>query len=738
MDTVRRPQFARTALLLIAFACFIAIPGISQSQDIGNNTKDSSSATEQKKLAADPMTITVIVTARKELEPAQSIPLSITAVTDSQFQDADIQEVHQAAAYSPNTFINEFTARALSNPFFRGIGGGPTNPGVSTFIDGVPQFNSFSSNIEMVDVGQIEFVRGPEGSLYGRNTAGGLINITSRPPTETWTEQAQAALGNYSYHNLRASISGPILKDRFNLNLAGGYSGRDGYTKNDLTQRDLDKRAAGFGKAQLLFQASDRLKIKLILSGEQDQDGDYALGDLNYVRTNPNHVSRDFEGYTHRSVGSTTLIADYHGSALDFSSTSGGIWWKNHSLTDLDYQTASLSNGGLYAIRDTVDQQHQFTQEFRFASARDKAIHLNHDLNLKWQTGIFVFNQNYQQDATNDISSAFSFFPRSVSQSSADLNDWGVSLYGQTEFAVWKKLHITTGVRFDYENKGASLGTGSRQSTDLSDTFSEASPQFSAAYRYSPSQMSYVSVSRGYKAGGFNPAPTGISAPAGTEVYGTEHTWNYELGHKSDWLGDRLESTLAFFYIDWKNLQLNQQVPLSGGQYYIGNAGAAYSKGLEFEMKYRPFRWWELFGMAGYTHARFLSGSRAFNANAWMDQPIGGNTLPFTPTYTGNAGTQVSWTPCPHAKLYLRIQVSLHGDFQYDASNAQGQTNYSLTGFRGGARGKHWFAEGWVDNAWNAHYVPIAIPYAQLGAPSGYIGESGAPRTYGGRAGLSF
>jgi iron complex outermembrane recepter protein len=739
MKTAQVPQFARTLQFLIAFACLIAIPGISNAQDIGNNTKNSSPAAEQKKpSAAESLAITITVMARKEPEPAQSIPLSITAVTDSQFQEADIQEIHQAAAYSPNTFINEFTARALSNPFFRGIGGSPTNPGVSTFIDGVPQLNSFSSNIEMVDVGQIEFVRGPEGALYGRNTAGGLISITSRPPTETWKEQAQAAFGNYSYRNLRASISGPLLKDRFNLSLAGGYSGRDGYTQNDVTRRDMDKRVAGFGKGQFLFRVSDRLKIKLIVSGEQDQDGDYALGDLNYIRAHPNHVSRDFEGYTHRSVGSTTLVADYHSSALDFSSTSGGVWWKNHSITDLDYQTASFSNGGLYAIRDAVDQNHQFTQEFRFASARDKAIHLSNNLNLKWQAGIFIFDQNDQQNATNDISSAFSFFPRSVSKSSADMNDWGMGIYGQTEFAAWKKLHITAGVRFDYENKNAILGADSRPSIDRSNAFSEASPQFSAAYRYSPYQMSYVSVSRGYKAGGFNPAPAGVPAPAGTEGYGAEHTWNYELGHKSGWLGDKLESTLAFFYIDWKNLQLNQQIPYSGGQYYIGNAGAAYSKGLEVEMKYHPFRWWELFGTLGYTHARFLSGSRAFNANAGLDQAVGGNTLPFTPTYTGNAGTQISWAPCPSAKLYLRIQVSWHGDFQYDASNAQGQTNYSLTGFRAGTRGKHWFAEGWIDNVWNAHYVPIAIPYAQLGAPSGYIGESGAPMTYGGRAGLSF
>jgi iron complex outermembrane recepter protein len=684
-------------------------------------------------IMAAPVIITV--TAQKESEPAMSIPLSVTAVTEDSITDANIQAVKQAADYSPNTFINEFSARALSNPYFRGIGGSPTNPGVSTLIDGVPQLNSYSSNIELVDVGQIEFVRGPEGALYGRNTAGGLINITSRPMSDAWSVQGQGEYGNYSRNGMRVSVSSPLLKDRFGVNLAGGYSSRDGYTINDFTGKDLDSRTAGFGKGQLFFKINDRMKIRLILSGEHDEDGDYALGDLGYIRAHPNHVRRDFAGYNHRSIGAATLVFDYHGSAIDFSSISGGVWWKNHGLTDLDYQTATLTNGGLYATRDNAQQQRQFTQEFRFASSKDKPLSLANDLDLHWQAGIFVFNQNYQQHYTNDY---FNFFyGRNVSTSSADLDDWGVGVYGQTKFTAWKKLDIAAGLRFDYEDKNAGLGSLSPLD-NFSDNFSEVSPQFSGAYRFTPNQMSYASVSRGYKAGGFNPPPAGVAAPAGTQSYEAEHTWNYELGHKSKWLKDRLQTTVALFYIDWNNLQLNQQIPFSGGQYYIGNAGAAYSKGLEVETNYRPFPWWDLFGMVGYTHARFLIGSRAQNSNLGVNQAIGGNTLPYTPTFNANMGTQVSWAPCRYAKLYFRVQVSKYGDFQYDATNAMGQPSYHLVNFRGGMRAKHWFAEGWADNAFDAHYVPIAIPYAQLGAPSGYVGESGAPVTYGLRAGINF
>jgi iron complex outermembrane recepter protein len=726
--------------LLVILTSLAALPAFGLAQNAINDRRQQAPtpAEDQKAVALDSLKITVTVTAQKEAEPALSIPLSVTAVTEGSLADANIQAVKPAAAYAPNVFINEFTSRVLSNPFFRGIGGSPTNPGVSTVIDGVPQLNGYSSNIEWIDVGQVEFVRGPEGALYGRNTAGGLINITSRSLSNGWTAQAQGELGSYGLNVVRGSVSSPLFKDRVGFNLAGGYSGRDGYTQNDFTHHDLDRRSAGFGKGQIVFKVNDRLKIKLIASGEHDRDGDYALGDLAYIRANPNHVSRDFEGYNHRSVGSATLVAEYRGSALDFSSITGGVWWRTHSLTDLDYQTATLANYGLYAIRDNVEQQHQFTQEFRFGSSRNKRFRMNDALKMDWQAGVFLFNQHYQQDAANDISSAFGFFPRSLSTSYSDLGDWGMGVYGQTRFTAWEKLDLTAGLRVDYEDKRAALESLYAPTARLTDSYSEVSPQFSVAYRFTSNQMAYASVSRGYKAGGFNPAPTGVPAPGGTESYGAEHTWNYELGHKAKWLEGKLATTVALFYIDWSNLQLNQQIPFSGGQYYIGNAGRANSKGVEVETRYRPYAWWDLFGMVGYTHARFLSGSSAFNANLGMNQAVGGNTLPYSPTFNANVGTQVSWAPCRYATLYFRIQVSKYGDFEYDAFNAMGQTSYHLANFRGGVRAKHWFAEGWVDNAFDAHYVPIAIPYAQLGAPSGYVGESGAPVTYGARGGISF
>ena len=172
----------------------------------------------------------VIVTASKEPEDAQTLPASVTTLTGSDLQQAGVVSVKEAAAYAPNVFINEFTARQLSNPFVRGIGGSPANPGVTTFIDGVPQLNSYSSNIDLLNVGQIEFLRGPQGALWGRNTLGGAINIVSEAPSfDFFHGSAETIFGNYDRAEARVMISGPIITNTAAFSAAFGYASRDGF-----------------------------------------------------------------------------------------------------------------------------------------------------------------------------------------------------------------------------------------------------------------------------------------------------------------------------------------------------------------------------------------------------------------------------------------------------------------------------------------------------------------------------
>ena len=669
-----------------------------------------------------------IVTAQKEPGLAQVIPLSITAVDRQTLDQAAVYTVKDASLYSPNTYMAEFTARFLSNPRFRGVGSSPNNPGITTYYDGVPQLNANSSSLELIDVDQVEFVRGAQGALFGRNTIGGIINVSSRRPTMDLTSGAEVSYGNHDYYDARFRVSGPIVQDQAAASVAIGYSSRDGYTRNTLTGRDVDDREAYFGKAQFLLQASENFDLRLILAAETADDGDFALGDLASLRQNPHEVSRDFEGFTSRDVIAPTLLGEYRGERVKLSSISGFVWWTTEAQTDLDYTPAPL------ITRDNDERQHQFTQEFRLASAEDAPVDLGENLALRWQSGVFLFSQDYDQATVNNLSPLVTGAPFPVQDSSlADLRDLGMGLYAQGKLTFLERWDLLAGARYDYENKEADLRTATTPPVsaptdqNLDDDFDSFSPQVGLAWRPVDGQMLYAHAAAGFKAGGFNPI-----SPGGSESYDQEKSWNYELGYKCTWLDGKLLFNVAVFYIDWADLQLNVPVVESPGRFYVANVGDATSRGVELETRWRATRWLDLFGSAGYTDAEFGAGS----TEGGLD--IGGNTLPYTPEFTGNVGAQVGWQACEQARLYARGEVTVYGDFAYDSANMAGQDTYSLANFRLGVEGNRWFVEGWINNAFDTEYIPMALPFSTAFAPSGYVGESGAPVTYGLRAGLNF
>ena len=673
----------------------------------------------------------VIVTAQKEPEDPQKLPVSVTAVTRETLMDAAVRSVSDAGVYAPNTFFNEFTARKLSNARMRGVGASPSNPGVTSYIDGVPQLHANSSSLELVDVDQVEFVRGPQSALFGRNALGGIINITSgRPSLTTWTGGLMGPFGNFGAGDLRVSASGPLVKDTLAVGVGFGYSTHDGFTKNDVTGHDLDARSAAFGKAQILWKPAARWEARALVNAERARDGDYALNDLGSLRANPFHSSRNVEGFTHRDILSQTVRVSYEGPRIDFSTTTGFLKWKTDDLTDLDYSALPL------ITRTNAEKDFQFTEEARVASAKAAPVRLSDRVTMKWQGGLFVFTQNYEQDAVNNFSpfllSPFLGFPVSQHSPQSTLDDRGVGAYGQATFTVSNRLDLVAGARGDREHKAANLNTFYTPAIAPAvvlapeKDFSDVSPQFAAAYRASQHATVYGTVARGFKAGGFNAA-----SPAGAEAYGQERSWNYEVGVKSSALADRLTASLAAFSIDWNDLQVNVPNPQVPGQFFIGNAAGARSSGAEFEVHARPERGLDLFGGAGFTHARFSSGSVSNGVG------VGGKTLANAPSYTADFGVQYSRPLRGGLALTARAEAICYGDYEYDDANTARQDAYTLTALRAGLRGHHGFAEVWVRNAFDTRYIPTAFPYPGL-APSGFVGENGAPRTFGLRAGVTF
>jgi iron complex outermembrane receptor protein len=670
---------------------------------------------------------TVTVTAQKQPEERQKVPVSVTAVTRETIDAAGIRLVSDAAILAPNTVFTEWTARKLSNARFRGISSSPNNPGITTYIDGVPQLNANSSSIELLDVDQIEFVRGPQSALFGRNTLGGLVNVTSSRPSMTgWTGSLMLPVANHGAWTVRGGVSGPVVKDTLAVGFSVAQVSRDGFTVNDITGNDIDTRSAFSIKGQMLFTPNVNWEARVIVSGERARDGDYGLNDVAALRANPFHAARDFEGSADRDIFGTTIHIRRSGGPLVFSSTTGIVKWTTQDVTDLDYTPRPL------ITRDNTEKDLQFTQEFRIASSEQAPIALSDSATLRWQGGLFLFRRGYEQDAVNSFS-PFLIAPFAVSQHSprSALDDSGIGVFGQGTVTLGERLDLSAGARIDHESKDATLETffdpqiAPAARVEAGKGFSSVSPQVSAAYRVRSGYTVYATVGRGFKAGGFNSA-----SPAGSDAYGEEQTWNVEGGIKTVLAGGRMSANAAVFHIDWNDLQLNVPNPAVPAQFFIANVGGATSKGLELELAARAAPGVDLFAAFGYTHARFDACS--------VSGPISieGNTLPNTPDTTFSVGGQYSRV-IGSATALGRIDIVRSGAFQYDDANSLGQEAYTLVNLRGGYTANRWLAEVFVRNAFDAEYIPLAFPYPNF-APSGFMGEMGAPRSIGASVGLRF
>jgi iron complex outermembrane receptor protein len=469
------------------------------------------------------------------------------------------------------------------------------------------------------------------------------------------------------------------------------------------------------------------------------------LHDLAALRARPFRAARDFEGFTHRDVVNTTVLARREGARLAFSTTTGFVRWKTADATDLDYSPLPL------VTRSNAEEAFQFTQEVRLASAANAAVRLSDAVSLKWQTGLFLFTQDYEQDAVNSFApfllSPFLGFAVSQTSPRAALDDTGAGLYGQATATLRDRLDVTAGARLDHETKKGRLSTfftpaiAPPSEVVAEESFSNVSPQLAVAFRPAPDRTMYAAVSRGFKAGGFNPA-----SPVGRETYAEEHTWHVEGGVKASF-GGRVAASAAVFFIDWQNLQLNLPDPVVPAQFFIANAGAATSRGIEVEVNARVTPAGspgasvasgsgrtidvDVFAALGYTRARFGDSSEASGLQ------VEGNELPNAPGYTATVGTQLSRAVSGSLSLYGRAEAVFYGSYFYDDTNTAGQDAYALANLRAGARGRVVFAEAWVRNAFDTRYIPVAFAYSSF-APSGFVGEMGRPRTFGLRAGVTF
>jgi iron complex outermembrane receptor protein len=661
-----------------------------------------------------------IVTARKVEEPVADVPVSASVVTGEDIQQGGLQSVAEAAHRAPNVHYTEFTSRRLSFPFIRGIGSGQGDPAVVTYVDGVPQLSNSSTNLPFLDVERIEFLRGPQGTLYGRNALGGLVHVITEPPSMEAETSADMSFGEFNFEEYRLSATGPLDYDNLAFRLGGMYSRRDGFTTNDFTGNDLDSRDEYFGRGQLLFTPDKDTAIDLSLSGETARDGGFALGFLDAIRDNPHHVSQDFEGKSDRDIVTPSITWREKGDATEFTSITAYEDWSILETSDFDF---SVLDG---VRRKTKEDQQYLYQELRWSSLKDDNAGGGNGWDLSWLAGMSGFNADSDRYAQNDLrpGGVGILFPvPGLDTTDGEFDDLGLAGFASTS-ARKEAFEVTVGVRYDYEQKEAGVNhtfdTGGFQVLDdsqsLDESFDEFVPQASLAWHFDKDSMLYTSAARGFKAGGFN-----LSAPSDQLAFDPETNTSYELGYKTAWPASRIQLAASVFYIDWNDMQLSLFDAQFGG--FVDNAGESTSQGFELEAAAEVMDGLTVNAGFGYTDTEFDKYTDPYGVD------VSGNDLTFAPESTFAVGLQYMWETRRDLRPFVRADWTDVGKFFYDPQNLESES-YQLLDLRVGVESQDVSFSVWAKNALDEEYVPVAFQ-ASPTDPSVFVGESGPPRMIG-------
>jgi iron complex outermembrane receptor protein len=678
-------------------------------------------------LASDPPTPPVedpsgdetIVTARKQAESLERVPLSATALSPGEIEDYGLREVSDLASRVPNVVFSEFSARRLSFPFVRGVGSGIEDPAVITYVDDVPQFGFGGTNLPLFALERVEFLRGPQGTLYGKSALGGLIHVRGRRPGDASACGLGATFGSDDLREYSASYAGPVgagvLADVALLD-----SERDGYTTNDFTGNEVDDRDGLFGRGRFRWNPGPDSELDLAFFGEHARDGGFALSDLSGLRANPHHIDQDFEGVTERDVYQPSLVWRAACDELDFTSISAYQAWDVLETSDFDFSPFDV-------VRRRSDEEQRYVyQELRLGTSVDTPVEGGAPRRFSWLVGGSGFLGDAERSAANTFSAlAPPPLVPGTDRTQGEFDDLGLAVFGQVSLPVGEELELTGGLRYDREEKEVErahtfdAGGGPMPVPgpgDGDETFDEVLPMAGLSWHCGADALVYVRAAKGFKAGGFN-----LSAPAGKEEFEAETAWSYELGWRRSFADERYSLGATAFFVDWDDMQLAQFDPMAGG--FVDNAGESESQGVELEGRAALADWIDGLATFGLLDTEIEEFTDSFGTDT------SGNELPFAPDSTWSLGFDTHGELAGGARWSLAGDYTRIGSFFYDAGNREGD-DFGLANLRLGLDSERYGAALWVRNLFDEEYEPVAFQ-PNPGNPFAFVGESGAPRVLG-------
>lgn len=674
----------------------------------------------------------VVVTAQKEEENLQHVPFSTTALSSQQVEEFRIWNADQIGAIIPNLYsANPGDNRNVTS--IRGITSTSYDPSVATYIDGVNQFSLDTYIAQLFDIERIEVLRGPQGTLYGRNAMGGVINIhTTRPGNQT-RGFAEVSLGSFGQQRYSLGVRTPLVKNKLFLGVSGLYDRADGFYTNVYDNSDFDKHHSFTGNYYLSYLANANWAFTLNVKNHNHRNnGAFPLaGSVEGAFEDPFTVNQNARTQLVDDVFNSSLIASYAGTALNF--TSQTTYQSNYRIYKDPIDGDFSPIDGITIINNYGRDWNfvkVFTQEFKVTSPAASSSP------LKWTGGTYLFYQDipfkqatrFGEDAAfvGADDTNFSIINTSTGTSR------GIALFGQATYSVHEKLEISAGLRYDREKKEQS-GLAEYQhdpnpdpifpiipDTSATVSYNAVSPKVSVAYYPTDRSNIYAVYSKGFRAGGL----TQLSADPSQApffAFKPEYSNNIEVGYKQTFPNRKVQLNAAVFYVTVNDAQVPTLI-LPQAITVTRNAGELTSKGFEVELAATPVDGLQINYSFGYTDATYNKLNVPVNGE---EVNLEGNRQIFTPEITSMTAVQYSRDlgfSFP-LELVVRGEWAHLGTQYFDLGNNIRQAPYNLINARAGFAIDTFELMFWGRNLGDSQYIAYAYDFGAT-----HLGE---PRNWG-------
>jgi len=705
----------------------------------------------------------IVVTAQKRAENLQDVPVSVTAMTGAQLQNQRVGDVLALSGLAPGLQIKTDDNAANPRMFIRGIGVNDFNPGtasaVGVYVDGVYIASPLAQLAGFYDLEQVEVLRGPQGTLYGRNTTGGAINVVTKKPSSTPGGDIAVEYGRFNAINAQGGFGGPIAGDDLSFRISGLYDKNDGYTTNRLTGNKGNDANRWALRAALRWKPDDKLTADLSLSLNQSRGGSiwtynrsilpqtaeatgadgfckagfYTSGQctnaLGYANTSGNLYEGDyrFEGKDIVKLFGATASVAYDLGDMTLYSVTGYQRAARDDWEDTDANPLQVISARYIALQETA------SQEFRLQS--------NGEGPLRWVTGLYWAKDDLSNDSHYDVLSDLRN-PTPDNPTGMDpaasigVFGWPLTLksrswavFGQFDYDLTERLTFTGGLRYSVDDKSihyvsdVDYGLVTLFVHDGDKSFKSLSGRLGLRYALSDDANLYATYNRGYKSGGFFTGQTADEADL--EPYDDETVDAFEVGAKSEFLDRRLRLNAAAFYYDYKDLQVYTTIQrgLLTVQYFT-NASTARVYGAEAEVEARPARGLSLTLGAALLHAEYEDFVS-------VGEDYSGNRLPSAPKLSFNGAIRYEH-PLPVGDFTGQLDFTHRSKVYFDTANTERLSDEART-FVNGQVG--WKLDGgryelgvWGKNLFDETNILDITAIEGLGFDAFSMGP---PRTYG-------